>query len=799
MRLAPRVGLRLPPSLVSLSVCFHAAVGLLAACQGHTGAAEAPCEEMASCGGQGGEGPSEPTAGRGGAGGGEPAGGGVGGGRSGGTGGIAGGTGIATVVLPVEVLGAPGYTQTIALPLPEGRAARLALRTHRAAFEDASVQPQRGPKASVSLNGGPFVGLVNANVTCAAHEAAYGCLSGAYHTVRLRLDIDALGAPGPRAGDNELRFRFEATDGQTSGWRVLEVNFLDEANQPLVPASVFAHDDPAAWRPPHDTPESIAEGKALFEARVLEESPLTPNNKLLASCADCHAQDGRDLAYFNFSNWSIEARSQFHGLSRREGQLIASYVRDRGRELARASGVSPTRWGRPWNPPYQPGPGLDDEPVFVWAAGAGVDAVAEEDVSTLGNLAEGEPTPARLAAALSPGGDVNHRTLPVALQLPDWNDWLPEVHPLDIWGARFERPGYEIGTAAPFAAYEDARAKLAAGDLRGGLTKLDFFAGRVHSHAGGRLIDLVDFEETYEGALSMAVSGMNLLVYEGPSVRSVDREVANRSLRHWSSVKQWELVHGFGLEGRAQELRGPTAEPRSWLTQARNVFELAPHRAAHDNTHFSYQSELVGKYFSTAWYELQVVLNAGRGFAEPTLSPVDWNYQANHIADLHSYGGPAHPVRLAGTIAEMLQRFQHQTPSSATWGFRQMHPVRWASGTGQGKVFEALPVEERRSVLTALLRATMDLFERFDASTWQRAPTGSMTATEDANLEPASYVPKLVTNMSLAAAHHEQRYADCWFTMIPRFRQAGADEAQLTRLIDWGKTMWPGGDWDSLR
>jgi hypothetical protein len=53
----------------------------------------------------------------------------------------------------------------------------------------------------------------------------------------------------------------------------------------------------------------------------------------------------------------------FHGLSELQGRQIASYIRT-------ANTPNP---GRPWNPPYQPGPSLDAQPVVNWAAGAGVD------------------------------------------------------------------------------------------------------------------------------------------------------------------------------------------------------------------------------------------------------------------------------------------------------------------------------------------------------------------------------------------------------------------------------------------
>ena len=32
---------------------------------------------------------------------------------------------------------------------------------------------------------------------------------------------------------------------------------------------------------------------------------------------------------------------------------------------------------------------------------------------------------------------MNTREIPVAIQFPDWNEWLPRVHPKDAWGTTF--------------------------------------------------------------------------------------------------------------------------------------------------------------------------------------------------------------------------------------------------------------------------------------------------------------------------------------------------------------------------
>ena len=77
------------------------------------------------------------------------------------------------------------------------------------------------------------------------------------------------------------------------------------------------------------------------------------------------------MAYFNFSNLSIVERARYHGLTEEEGSQIASYIRSLDVPLVPQA--------RPWNPPYQPGPGLDDKSAYQWAAGAGLDGMLDSD------------------------------------------------------------------------------------------------------------------------------------------------------------------------------------------------------------------------------------------------------------------------------------------------------------------------------------------------------------------------------------------------------------------------------------
>ena len=119
-----------------------------------------------------------------------------------------------------------------------------------------------------------------------------------------------------------------------------------------------------------------------------------------------------------------------------EGQQIASYIRS-------LPVPSP---GRPWNPPYQPGPGLDRQPVENWAAGAGLAWALDNDSGTLPFIFGANPqldgsalVPRITREPFRPDGNLNVREIPISLQLPDWNHWLPQVHPMDAWGPAFEK------------------------------------------------------------------------------------------------------------------------------------------------------------------------------------------------------------------------------------------------------------------------------------------------------------------------------------------------------------------------
>jgi hypothetical protein len=533
-----------------------------------------------------------------------------------------------------------------------------------------------------------------------------------------------------REGVNAIRFRFDQTDGVASGFRVVALNLLDAAGVRLLPADSFAQENLGTWTPPLSDPESIRAGGQLWLNAPLTASGLPNAPPIRAHCADCHAYDGRDLKYFNFSNASIAARSRFHGLSDLQGRQIASYIRSR-------PGPNP---GRPWNPPYQPGPGLDAQPVAHWAAGAGLASVLDDDLATL---------PFILAAArtndLRPDGNLNPREIPIALPLPDWNRWLPRVHPLDAWGAAFERSEFAqlYGTSR-----SSLRRQLAASNLSSLISS-------------GRIVTAFDNWTKAREAL--------LRPYVGREDVRWTPDLAQKAYatQLWQLVKTWEVTQEFGLEGRGREFYGSTGEPRTWFSTAAAAAAPATTNIPSGPAGMG-GSALTNEYFNAAWYQLQILLNTGNHRHRNRL-PVDWLYLIGGTGDLHAESRRPEPARVLVMLIKALQSTDPAIgPQDVAQGWRPgqqvdptllVHPD-WAP------IFQPLPADERRVILETLLAAWLEKNQQYRIDRYFRAGL-----TESSYAAPAKYA-------SLAGGK-------AW-EAAPHLLAAGVSSALVQHLQQWG-------------
>lgn len=233
--------------------------------------------------------------------------------------------------------------------------------------------------------------------------AARGALrvAGGVATARIDLDMSEV-----RAGENDVEFGYEREVRDVSGFRVLEVSIVS-ASRALRATPDLPLEDPSSWTAPLDDATARQRGAELFAIVTRDDGPV---------CAQCHADDGADLAYFAFSNHSIEARAEHHRFSADEASAIASYIR--------TLGVAPV--GRVYDSPFQPGVGSHD------AAGAGYASILPSDDAELAEMfPSGLPSTLRWDEAAS----VDASSLRSATATPTWLRWLPR-HIDDEWFTR---------------------------------------------------------------------------------------------------------------------------------------------------------------------------------------------------------------------------------------------------------------------------------------------------------------------------------------------------------------------------
>ncbi len=654
----------------------------------------------------------------------------------------------ASVVLPLEIHGDPGITRSITFTVPSGGSARsLALVTHNLTYAG---------KGSVRLNGGSWTALSNDTVELDTLPRRFGGIGGVPATIAMRLPLAAGAA---RDGANTFDFRFSAGDGRSSGWRVLAIGLRDGSSAELIPSGTFSDEDPSTWTPPRPGGADIAAGATLWANATLVSRP--GGSQIRASCAACHTVDGRDLKYFNFSNDSIIQRSRFHGLNQIEGEQIASFIRSQ-------STPAP---GRPWNPPYQPGPGLSSRPVTEWAAGAGVAAVLPNDEAILGHLPGGGTD---LTAMVAPGGrikDLPVHDIPIHFQLLDWNHWLPDEHPLDAFPDIFpSHPSYQR--------YLRIRQGLS-GQL--GMSAADYIYSQL-------LGDLDQWSDS--------------MYFPEPELAGMDQDFANRlyAVYVWSAVKQWEIMQEFSLESLAPRLEGYNAERRQWFSN-RHIFNISPsilRIPARFGLAGARGDQTNNDYFANTWYEAQMQLNSSaRHFRKGGHHTIDWGYQDGVIHNIarQFHNGEDQNVlgyRSYTNIARYDLRkyqthdggldFDYEGDRDLWWGWE----LRNNSVFSKAGWFDFNHNDAQAAAQQFALAVYWQRANRIPAAGWKRLY--GETSYE-------IFVPGPDTAISPGVMPDDLARQIMW--MVPRMRARApqTSEAILDAYLDFGQMMWPASTW----
>ncbi|OLL33050.1 hypothetical protein BTH42_03670 [Burkholderia sp. SRS-W-2-2016] len=673
------------------------------------------------------------------------------------------------LVMPLEVMSASsGQVVSATLRIPAGASAKvLTMQVNNLSFDG---------KGSVQINGGNWIALTNASVTVLGNAKLYGGIGGGYDTISLNVPVS-----GAVNGTNTISFRFNGTDGVSSGYRVLSFNLLDSAGNKLIAASSFAQDDPATWTAPLPGASDIATGQQLWQSAQLIESPLNAGHQLRAHCMDCHSVSGSDLFKFNYSNNSIVVRSQFHGLSATQGQQIASYIRSLKNQLP-----MPGANCRPWNPPYQPGPGLDAAPVSDWTCGAGLGAVSENDLDTLAAIFPNGVVDRTLVATK---GQINLREIPIGLQLPDWNHWVPRVHPKDAWGDYFTNSNLNkeyAGEGSGNGTY-NMRTQLAQGGV-------NYTQGRTGNIFNDLYYWGVEFGERFAPP-NQGTSGSYTIAQQENLYGTAQ----------WQLMKSWELAQDYSLEQNCPTAwvnlqHAPKPEKRGWCNYWRFVFNVSPHILNFPSANSMFGSEVAQYVKANQWYYLQVLLNPGSG-AHLVHMPVDWQYAYGLMKDLAQSSGRPEPIRNFLYVLKGAQEMDNGIGVANVnqgWTIRDSSPLDVWSG-GQNGVWKGTSVATEQAVVNAFLANWLDTTTSFNLGNWQREGQANTVSGEITcgwsirSLCALDYVHGMPSGGTI------ENFPTWTWNQVPLMRGEGIDNTQLNRLLTWLNAAYPSGNYLSLR
>lgn len=642
-------------------------------------------------------------------------------------------------------------------------------------------------------------------------EVGYGGLDGGFGTTRFATPISGIEANTTY----DVQFQYDYLFGrEASGYRILDLalwlsNDKSEINQILNDRIDITGED---WDGPYANDANRADfaeqGGKLWRGET-GDVLIDPNGvDIKATCADCHASSGWDLKYFNFSDKSIIARSNFHGLSRVEGEKIAQYIRDLSFDRSTK--------GRPWQPPYQPGPEADDD-SFEWAAGQGLENVLETDEEMLSELfGNTNPSETDIRTTINDfNGNTNLRTQRLSVQFPDWNGWLPTVHPKDI----LTSDEYNTINAAYLTLRSSLNTQEKINTLNNQNNIADNFANNGIYKAFG------DFSTVVHNV----IEGENKNNPRSPvwadnnSTIQIERQTKLRSLAPWFSIKFFEVIHEFNLHNIPDLKNIPTKdiETFQWPTREWAVFQNAAHIISERRgTSYFYQiddtreKQTKSIYLSSIWYQMQMTLTPGNRKGG-VVSPNDWAYNLLHVHRIGLQSGIYEPARwLQNYLKNAEQRNNGMTPKESSsgsirgWNMRELSPWRFYGTTnGDTETFDQLGPDLRNRVQTVFIDEVMDVLESF-GDEWNRDGV-NLSYRTDFELEFYDTTPiNGATDGSPNCLFHDRRdnggcsdandavEIDAMNTLLYLFSESGNISSRVfNRLREWADERWAYTDW----
>ncbi len=621
----------------------------------------------------------------------------------------------------LEVTGPVGTTVSTGLVVPSS-ASNLWLRTH------GIVDPGM---ASLQVNSGPWIPLSNGNCTIEGLGAKLNGIGGPMDTLCFTVPGAVL-VPGVR---NTFTFRFNGSTGTETAFRILDLNFRNAQGQLVLnmsePVQPYVSVIPSVRSPSFSQATVDAQkvlGQQLWTGGTLRSSWSGPG--IRAKCADCHTTDGRDLKYFNYSSRTIQERAKFHGIDAAGATAIAVYVESHGT----------ARLGSPWNPPYQPAAGLDSLPIANWAAGGGIAAVTTNETATFNALFGGGAPSFNFAAT------INTRQLPIHVPLPDWNTWLPQVHPLDYWGDSFlpVDSAFKILRSTPKEHFQVAQANAWA---------------------------------TYLGWAASHLVPMN-----GDTEDSAAFQNARYSLAKWRLVRMWDALQTLALEDSGKYMfPWPESAARTWPGSAGTAFQAAPQLSMTRQAPGSLRDSTAKTFAvrSLQWYWLQLVLNDSNHRRNDT-SPIDWPYLMGQIFHLWEHDIPSEAM-LISVMAKSAEAGTSDpfNPINAYSGFSAGPRLGWIFGSTTHASWSSYDPGFRDSVIGAFVEESSNWTTLFGRNHFIDV-TGEIDPFDNDNTPGTPTAPPWIRSHA---------------GVISTAESLGYSPEVIQQLKDFGAQLWPDATW----
>jgi hypothetical protein len=338
------------------------------------------------------------------------------------------------------------------------------------------------------------------------------------------------------------------------------------------------------------------------------------------------------------------------------------------------------------------------------------------------------------------------------MQLPDWSQWLPRIHPKDAWGADF--------ADSKFATMYDGGTSSGKSRLKPKSSLRELLTAAQTSHSDLRSVvpAFVRWSRARRALLGRIVKTKTVW----------STELTNKvySTQLWQLMKTWEMTQEFGLEGKGHDFFGEAAEPRTWCSTV--PADTAP-AAAHipDGTTGVGASALTNEYLSASWYELQILLNSGN-HQHHNRSPIDWVYVIGQFHDLYLQSNNPEPVRLLVAVTKALQSTDvHLGPDNYSEGWRPEQTIdpRIMISPYWAPFFKPVHFEIRRAIAESVLAAWMEKTLSYPLAKYLPLP-----------MVQRDYSPRLYSDISGGRV----------WKAAGQFRAAGVSDDLVGRLVNWG-------------